>query len=116
MLVTLSERHGPTDGRVCRNSPPRTSQRNFPNLVFFFQPPDIVTQVLNFGLPAPIDMQIVGPQVESMEELQIAQLIRDRVAQIPGAVDAHLQQVPLTPELLSQHRSNTAQPVGIDAA
>lgn len=97
ILITLTEEHAATEEyvRLLREKLPQ----QFPNLVFFFQPPDIVTQVLNFGLPAPIDVQIVGPRGNQEKNRQIAMLIRDRIAQIPGAVDAHLQQVPLTPEL-----------------
>ena len=98
ILITLTEDH-PADGRLCAEAPPgalnaivfRTSRS-------FFQPPDIVTQVLNFGLAAPIDIQLVGPRGNYEQNYKIAQKIRDRVAEIPGAVDAHLQQVPYTPE------------------
>ena len=71
----------------------------FPDLTFFFSPPDIVTQVLNFGLPAPIDVQLVGPRGNMQKNYEIARQICKRIQEIPGAVDAHLQQVPLTPEL-----------------
>ncbi len=74
-------------------------REQFPDLVFFFQPPDIVTQVLNFGL-AVADRCAVGRAPSKFrEEFRDRQRIRDRIAAIPGAVDAHLQQVPLTPEL-----------------
>ncbi len=55
--------------------------------------------MLNFGLPAPIDVQLVGPRANQSKNFEIAKQIRDRIATIPGAVDAHLQQVPHTPEL-----------------
>lgn len=97
MLITLHEHHAPTAEYVSRL---RTElNRRFPDLTFYFQPPDIVTQVLNFGLAAPIDVQIVGPRVNYEKNYQIAKQIRDRIAEIPGAVDAHLQQVLRTPEL-----------------
>ena len=96
ILVTLAENHTPTADYVSKLR--RALTDRFPNLTFFFQPPDIVTQVLNFGLPAPIDVQLVGPRGNQAQNYKIAQQIRDRIAQIPGAVDAHLQQVPLTPE------------------
>jgi multidrug efflux pump subunit AcrB len=97
ILITLAHGHGSTDAYIenLRNYLPS----RLPELVFFFQPPDIVTQVLNFGLPAPIDVQIVGPRGNQEANRKIALQLRDRIAQIPGAVDAHLQQVPLTPEL-----------------
>jgi multidrug efflux pump subunit AcrB len=97
MLITLHEHHAPTAQYV---KTIRTElNRRFPDLVFFFQPPDIVTQVLNFGLAAPIDVQLVGPRVNYEKNYELAKQIRDRIAQIPGAVDAHLQQVVRTPEL-----------------
>jgi CzcA family heavy metal efflux pump len=71
----------------------------FPDLTFFFQPPDMVTQVLNFGLPAPIDVQIVGPRGNLDENAKIAKRLAEEIALIPGAVDVHLQQVVDTPEI-----------------
>ncbi|HTU26129.1 MAG TPA: efflux RND transporter permease subunit [Pirellulales bacterium] len=97
ILITLAEEHRPTADYVRQLR--RALNAEFPDLTFFFQPPDIVTQVLNFGLPAPIDVQLVGPRGNYAENFELAKKIRDRIAAIPGAVDAHLQQVPLTPEL-----------------
>ena len=97
ILVTLSEHHQPTPDYV--RALRKELADKFPDLTFFFSPPDIVTQVLNFGLPAPIDVQLVGPRGNMDANYKIAQQLRDRIAEIPGAVDAHLQQVPLTPEL-----------------
>jgi multidrug efflux pump subunit AcrB len=68
----------------------------FPGIVFFFEPPDMVSQILNFGLPAPIDIQVVGRHPKSYE---IAQEIERRVSRIPGAVDVHLHQPLDVPEL-----------------
>ena len=96
VLLTLTEDHLPTADYVRQLR--RTLNDKFPNLTFFFQPPDIVTQVLNFGLAAPIDIQLVGPRKNFEKNYKIAETIRDRLAEIPGAVDAHLQQVPYTPE------------------
>ncbi|HEX3999208.1 MAG TPA: efflux RND transporter permease subunit [Pirellulales bacterium] len=97
ILVTLTEGHRPTPDYV--RGLRKTLTDKFPDLTFFFSPPDIVTQVLNFGLPAPIDVQLVGPRGNMMKNYEIARQLRKRVSEIPGAVDAHLQQVPLTPEL-----------------
>ncbi|HLY11084.1 MAG TPA: efflux RND transporter permease subunit [Planctomycetota bacterium] len=68
----------------------------FPGLVFFFEPSDMVSQILNFGLPAPIDIQVVGRDKRNYE---IAQEIERQVAKIPGAVDVHLHQPLDVPEL-----------------
>jgi multidrug efflux pump subunit AcrB len=94
ILVALQPRHGPTQKYVeaLRN---KLTVR-FPDMIFFFQPADIVTQVLNFGLPAPIDIQVVGHDPKNQD---IAREIRKRVAAIPGAIDVHLAQVLDSPEL-----------------
>ncbi|HEX3133058.1 MAG TPA: efflux RND transporter permease subunit, partial [Planctomycetota bacterium] len=97
ILITLNPEHAPTASYI-RALRGRLA-RDFPQLTVFFQPPDMVTQVLNFGLPAPIDVQIAGPRRNLAENLRIAETLRQEMAQIPGAVDVHLQQVPQTPEL-----------------
>jgi multidrug efflux pump subunit AcrB len=98
ILVSLNpEGHGPTWGYV------RTLRKelvhDYPSLSFFFQPADIVGQILNFGLPAPIDIQVIGPQTNSARNWAIAKEIELRLKRIPGAVDVHLHQVVETPEL-----------------
>jgi CzcA family heavy metal efflux pump len=97
ILVALNqEHHGPTWGYVKRLRQELRSE--FPQLSFFFQPADIVSQILNFGLPAPIDIQVLGRK-DVEKNYQIAKQIQARVAQIPGAVDVHLHQVVNEPEL-----------------
>jgi multidrug efflux pump subunit AcrB len=73
--------------------------RQFPELTFFFQPADIVGQILNFGLPAPIDVQVIGPLANAPANYALARQITARLARIPGAVDVHLHQVVDAPEL-----------------
>jgi multidrug efflux pump subunit AcrB len=63
----------------------------FPDTTFFFQPANITTQILNFGLPAPIDLQVVGRDTEA--GYKIAQRLAARIARIPGAADVHVHQV-----------------------
>ena len=65
--------------------------RQFPGVEFFFQPADIVTQILNFGLPAPIDIQVMGADMDS--NYGIAQQIANRLRHVPGAADVHVQQM-----------------------
>ena len=98
VLITLEHHHAPTAQYIAKLRTELNSR--FPDSTFYFKPPDIVTQVLNFGLSAPIDIQIVGPRKNYQENYAIAKKVRDRIALIPGVVDSHLQQVPLTPELL----------------
>src|SRR5215475_564998 len=108
ILVSLKEKHGPTqkyeeelrDKLIAR----------FPEMTFFYQPADMVTQVLNFGLAAPIDIQIVGADPKNKD---VAQEIRRRVAAIPGAIDVHLGQVPDYPELFVNIDRTRAQDVGL---
>jgi multidrug efflux pump subunit AcrB len=71
--------------------------RQFPNTVSFFQPADITTQILNFGLPAPIDVQVAGRS--TAKNYEIAREMRDEIARIPGTVDVTLFQVPDYPEI-----------------
>ena len=58
---------------------------------FFFQPANITSQILNFGLPAPIDLQVVGRNADA--NYQIAQRLAQRISHIPGAADVHVHQV-----------------------
>ena len=91
ILVSLAASHGPTAGylKQLRDVLPR----EFPELSFFAQPADMVSQILNFGLPAPIDVQISGPNAESATNFAAAQQIAERLRVIPGAVDVHVHQV-----------------------
>ena len=65
--------------------------RRFPGVEFFFQPADIVTQILNFGLPAPIDIQVIGADMQG--NYDIAQQIANRLRHVPGTADVHVQQM-----------------------
>lgn len=64
--------------------------KQFPNCEFFFQPPDISTQILNAGIPAPIDVQIRGLNLE--KTYAIAERVKQELKGVPGAVDVHLKQ------------------------
>ncbi|MHC5720490.1 MAG: efflux RND transporter permease subunit, partial [Nostoc sp.] len=85
----------------------------FPNYTFFFEPADIVTQILNFGLPAAVDVQISGPLKNSKGNFEIAQQIAARMTRIPGAVDVHLQQVVDAPKLRLNVDRTEAQQLGM---
>jgi multidrug efflux pump subunit AcrB len=96
ILVALNrERHGPTDEYV-KELRDRLHRR-FPAVDFYWQPADIVSQILNFGLPAPIDIKVAG--YGGPANYQIARQIQAQVARIPGAVDVHLHQVVSAPSL-----------------
>jgi len=83
----------------------------FPHMTFFFQPADIVGQILNFGLPAPIDIQVVGRN--RPKNYEIARQIEARVARIPGAVDVHLHQIVDAPELFVKVDRTRASQMGL---
>jgi multidrug efflux pump subunit AcrB len=97
ILISLNhEKHGPVrDYEVLLRK--RLNQR-FPGMVFFFEPAYITNQILNFGLPAPIDLQVVGGR-DSAVSYKIAQKLRDRIQRIPGAADVHIHQVFRQPQL-----------------
>ena len=83
---------------------------NFPDLSFYFQPADIVSQILNFGLPAPIDIQVAG--YARKPNYAIAREIETRVKKIPGAVDVGFHQVTNAPEMLVKVDRTRAQELG----
>ncbi|MBV8320166.1 MAG: efflux RND transporter permease subunit [Hyphomicrobiales bacterium] len=88
ILVALKQGHAPTADYVgkLREALPAV----FPEVTFYFQAADMVTQILNFGLPAQIDVRTVGR--DRATNLRVTQELRRRIAAIPGIVDAHLQQ------------------------
>jgi len=85
----------------------------FPQLTFFFQPSDIVTQILNFGLPAPVDVQVIGPAKNRQENFKIAKQLKTKIAQVPGTVDVHLHQIVDAPELRINVDRSQAQNIGL---
>jgi len=112
ILIALDpEHHLPTAGltRHLREVLPR----RFPGTEFFFQPADIVTQILNFGLPAPIDVQIIGTDMQS--SYVIAQQIANKMRHIPGTADVHVQQLLDLPTLHMDIDRTRATQVGITA-
>jgi multidrug efflux pump subunit AcrB len=87
--------------------------KDYPESTFFFLAPDISTQVLNFGLAAPIDLQLVGAIGNEAQTYKVAQDMMAQVAKVPGAVDVHLAQVPSRPELRIDVNRTMAQQVGL---
>ena len=112
ILISLKKKHTPTAGHIANLR--RKLPLRFPNLQFFFQPADIVDQVLNFGLPAPIDIKVSGP--DSDEAYALAQKIARDISQIPGVVDSHVFQVPDAPALTIDVDRSRAQELGISEA
>ncbi|MBI5593767.1 MAG: efflux RND transporter permease subunit [Deltaproteobacteria bacterium] len=95
ILVSLNRNHRPTDDYV-RQLRTRLG-RDFTGSTFYFLPADIVNQTINFGLPAPIDIQIMGRDREKSRE--IAGKLADNIRKVPGAADVRVQQPANQPEL-----------------
>src|SRR5271155_807809 len=112
ILIGLDpEHHHPTAGYI-RNLR-EVLPRRFPGVEFFFQPADIVTQILNFGLPAPIDVQIVGTDMGI--SYLLAQQIANKMRHIPGAADVHVQQLLSLPTLHMEIDRTRVTQVGLAA-
>ncbi len=94
ILVTLKEGHPPTAEYIHKLR--QILPAAFPEEVFYFQAADMVTQILNFGIPAQIDVRTVG--YDRANNLTVARELRERLAAIPGIADAHLQQEVDAPE------------------
>jgi multidrug efflux pump subunit AcrB len=88
ILISLKEKHHPTADYM--RDLRRTLPREFPGTTFYFLPADMVTQVLNFGLPAPIDIQIEGNEIEGNR--QVAEKMLADLRRVPGLTDLRIQQ------------------------
>jgi multidrug efflux pump subunit AcrB len=97
IMIQLGEEHKPTAEYVKELR--RRFPIDFPSTQFFFLAPDITTQVLNFGLSAPIDVQIVGPILNNEKDYTLAKSLCAKIKKVRGAVDVHLAQVVNEPEL-----------------
>jgi len=93
--IELAEGHQPT-ARIIKELR-RDLAADFPDVLFYFQPADLVTQVLNFGVPTQVDVQVQGRDRDNNK--RIAALLRQRIADIPGVVDGHVQQELDAPEM-----------------
>jgi multidrug efflux pump subunit AcrB len=111
ILIALKKPHRPTEEYV---SLLRTElPKRFPGVEFFFQPADIVTQILNFGLPAAIDVQFTGQNIEA--NMALAAKLTKRIRTIPGAVDVHVHQRNDTPVIDLQMDRTRLQQMGLSA-
>jgi CzcA family heavy metal efflux pump len=107
--IKLKEGHRPTDEYVkaLREQLPKA----FPGMTFAFLPADIVSQILNFGAPAPIDLQIRGANLEA--NFAYASKLLSRIRRIPGVADARIQQSPSNPTFNIDVDRTRAQYVGL---
>ena len=111
ILVTLKSNHRPTDDYVRRLR--QELPKQFPGVTFYFLPADMVGQILNFGLPAPIDVQIVGQDLEGNRSFADALLAKMRY--IPGAADLRIQQPFDEPYLHLRVERTKAEELGFTA-
>ena len=111
ILVALTKDHRPTaeyehDIRLKLN-------QEFPGVTFYFLPADIVSQILNFGLPAPIDVQIVGQNLDANRAF--ADQLLNKIKFVPGIVDLRIQQTFDQPKLHIEVDRTKAQQIGFSA-
>jgi len=112
ILISLNPEHRPSADyiRALRHQLPR----DFPGTQFAFQPADIVSQILNFGLPSPIDVQIIGADLK--QNFEVASRMVERIRQIPGAADVHVQQALNEPVVFVDVNRTKAQEMGLTQA
>jgi multidrug efflux pump subunit AcrB len=109
--VSLAEKHRPTAEYMATLR--ATLQEKFPAVTFYFLPSDMVSQILNFGLPAPIDVQIVGANLE--KDREFADRLLQQIKYIPGATDLRIQQPFNQPKFFINIDRTKSQQVGYSA-
>jgi multidrug efflux pump subunit AcrB len=109
ILISLNEKHSPTAGLTAMLR--RELPKRFAGMQFFFQPADIVDQVLNFGQPAPIDIRVSASDTDSAYAL--ASRLAKLISSVPGVVDSHVFQVPDAPALTVDVDRAMANEVGM---
>ena len=109
IYVSLKPKHHATQDYVKRLR--EVLPRDYPGTTFAFLPADIVSQILNFGLPAPIDVQVVGPNAEANRVY--ANMLLRKIRMVRGLADVRMQQPESAPELrVDVDRARTARPPG----
>ena len=111
IIVTLSLKHHPTENYVEQLR--LSLAKDFPGVTFAFLPSDMVTQILNFGLPAPIDIQVIGHDLEGNRVW--ADQVLEKIRYVPGAVDLRVQQPFDQPYLHMRIERTKAQELGFSA-
>jgi multidrug efflux pump subunit AcrB len=109
--VSLAEKHKPTEEYV--HTLRAKLAQEFPGVTFYFLPADIVSQILNFGLPAPVDIQIVGQNIEGNR--QYADKLLNQIKYIPGTTDLRIQQAFNAPKLQVDIDRTKSQQAGYTA-
>ena len=111
ILISLKDGHAPTADYVRRLR--QALPVAFPSVTFYFQAADMTTQILNFGLPAQIDVRVVGR--DRAANLRVAREAQRRIAGIPGIADAHLQQELGAPAFMVNIDRSRALQLGLNA-
>ncbi len=109
LFVSLNSEHGPTSRYM--HELRKVLPLKFPGVSFYFQPADIVSQVLNFGVPAPIDIQIEGANLQN--GFTTARALRDGIRAIPGVVDVRIKQVADAPAVRVDVNRERAAKLGL---
>ncbi len=109
ILISLNHGHAPTDSHI--HNLRLELHRRFPETTFYFLPADIVSQTLNFGLPAPLDVQIYGRNQTGNRA--VAARLAEKIRKIPGAVDVRVQQPADLPRLELQVDRERASEIGL---
>jgi CzcA family heavy metal efflux pump len=112
ILVQLKGKHEKPTGEYINDLRTKLPQ-TFPGVQFFFQPADIVTQILNFGAPAPIDVQVTGTNQQG--NYLVAENLAKQLRHIPGAADVHVQQAFDQPTLYMDIDRTRVQNLGLQA-
>ena len=111
--ILISLKHGQSDTNAFIKTLRAALPEAFPSGIFYFQAADMVTQILNFGLPSQIDVRTVGPDIKN--NLKVARELRKRMADVPGLVDVHIQQEVSSPAFFTEIDRSRALQVGLDA-
>ncbi len=109
VLVTLAPGHGSTFAYQKRLR--SILHRRFPDAIFYFEAADMITQILDFGVPSQIDVQVSGRH--AAKDLQVAQTIAEKLRRVRGAVDVHIQQITNAPEFFVQVDRQRAAELGL---
>jgi len=109
LIALKADEHGPTSEYTDRLR--KRLHERFPDTTFFFEAANITNQILNFGLPAPIDVQVLGRNAEA--NYKIAESLKHDIEHIPGAADVHIHQVVDYPEIRMNVDRSKAGQVGL---
>jgi multidrug efflux pump subunit AcrB len=109
ILISLREGHAPTG--AYRKTLRKVLNETYPDTIFYFQPSDIITQILDFGTLTPIDVQVTGRNAG--KDLEVAKHIEERLRKVRGAVDVHIQQITDAPEFFADVDRQMAGEIGL---